>query len=285
MAVHAHPDDEASKGAGTVAGLADRGVRSTLVTCTGGEEGDILNPAMDSHEIRARLPEVRMEELCEAADVIGYDVVYLLGYRDSGMPDSEANRREDAFANTGFDEALGRLVCIIRRERPHVVLGYDAHEVYPHPDHIMAHRLTMAAWDAAADPDFTAPGVSGDALGAPWEISKLYWFHWSFRRMVLLHEEFLRREWESPFGEWLDKRSDKDHEVTTRIDVAEHVGRSRKALTAHRTQVDPEGFWLKLPEEVVVELHPYEEYVLVRNRTGADPTPEDPEHDLFAGVV
>ncbi|MCC7078380.1 MAG: mycothiol conjugate amidase Mca [Acidimicrobiia bacterium] len=285
MAVHAHPDDEASKGAGTVAKLSESGVRATLVTCTGGEEGDILNPAMESHEIRLRLPEVRMRELTEASDVCGYAAVYLLGYRDSGMPDTDPNNRPDAFVNVDFEEALGRLVRIMRRERPHVVLGYDAHEAYPHPDHIMAHRLTMAAWDAAADPSFAPAGIEPAQLGEPWEIRKLYWFHWSHRRMVVLHEEFLRRGWESPFGEWLAHRADTDGAVTTRIDVAGQVGRAREALSAHRTQVDPDGFWLKLPEEVVARLHPYEEYVLVRNRTASEPTASNPEDDLLAGVT
>lgn len=284
MAVHAHPDDEASKGAGTVAKLTDDGVRASLVTCTGGEEGDILNPAMESHEIRTRLPEVRMNELAEAADVCGYSAVYLLGFRDSGMPDSDSNKRPDAFVNADFDVALARLVRIVRIERPHVVLGYDEHEAYPHPDHIMAHRLTMAAWDAAADPDFAVPGLGPEVLGPPWEIRKLYWFHWSYRRMVLLHEEFLARGWESPFENWL-KRRDNDGAVTTSIDVSEHIGRARKALTAHRTQVDPEGFWLKLPEEVVADLHPYEEFVLVRDRSGATASPAQPESDVFAGIT
>ena len=122
LTVHAHPDDEASKGAGTIAKYRAQGVRTVLVCCTGGEEGDILNPAMDTPEVRSRLHEVRMEELARAAEAIGYDEVVLLGYRDSGMPESEANARPEAFANAPDDEAVGRLVEVIRRERPQVVV-------------------------------------------------------------------------------------------------------------------------------------------------------------------
>src|SRR6185369_17462657 len=113
-----HPDDEASKGAGTTAKYHAEGVRNILVTCTGGEAGDILNPAADTPEVRADLAAVRRRELDDAVRVIGYDALYLLGYRDSGMPDTEANAHPDNFANADLDEATGRLVEIIRSERP-----------------------------------------------------------------------------------------------------------------------------------------------------------------------
>src|SRR3546814_8966033 len=136
LTVHAHPDDESSKGAGTVARYHAEGVRTVLVCCTGGEEGDILNPAMDRDEVRADLPAVRKAELDQAAEIIGYDEVVMLGYRDSGMPDSEANARPQAFANADFDEAVGRLVAEIRRTRPQVAItSGDEQKGYPHPDH------------------------------------------------------------------------------------------------------------------------------------------------------
>lgn len=284
MAVHAHPDDEASKGAATVAMLAATGVRATLVMCTGGEEGDVLNPAMDIPEVTQNLPDVRLEELAEAVEVCGYKAAYLLGYRDSGMPGAEANAHPDAFANSTFDEAVARLVRVVRHERPHVVLAYDEHEAYPHPDHIMAHRIAMAAWDAAGEQAWEGGGLGVQELGEPWEIAKLYWFHWSHRRMLAMHEEFCRRGWDSPFGHWLKVRQDQDDTVTTRVNVAQWIPQGRKALLAHRTQVDPEGFWLKLPEDVVVRLFPFEEFVLVKNRTAHVPTLDQPEHDLFEGV-
>ena len=138
VSVHAHPDDEASKGAGTVARYADEGIRAALVCCTGGEEGDILNPAADTPEIRADLRAVREAELRASVDAIGYAELYLLGYRDSGMPDTEANARPDNFANAPLDEAVGRLVAIIRREQPQVLITYgDEQRVLqasrPHP--------------------------------------------------------------------------------------------------------------------------------------------------------
>ena len=153
VALHAHPDDEASKGAGTVARYSDEGVRTVLVTATGGEAGDILNPAADSPEVRADLAAVRRTELLDAAAIIGYDDVVMLGYRDSGMPDTEENRHPLAFVNASFEEILGRLVAIVRSEQPEVILGYDDHERYPHPDHLRIHDLSEAVFVAAADPE------------------------------------------------------------------------------------------------------------------------------------
>src|SRR5436190_5725412 len=153
LSVHAHPDDEASKGAGTIAKYHAEGVHTVLVCCTGGEEGDILNPAMDTDEVKANIGAVRMREHDAAAKVIGYDEVVLLGYRDSGMPDSEANHNPDCFARAPLDEAVGRLVAIIRRTRPQVVVTYHEEQArYPHPDHLRVHEVSMAAVDAAADP-------------------------------------------------------------------------------------------------------------------------------------
>src|SRR3954451_24838878 len=133
LSVHAHPDDEASKGAGTVAKYAAEGIRGVLVCCTGGEEGDILNPAVDTPEVRARLHEVRIEELQASVDAIGYAQLYMLGYRDSGMKDTESNAHPENFANAPFDEPAGRLVRIIRSERPQVIITYgNATKPRPH---------------------------------------------------------------------------------------------------------------------------------------------------------
>src|SRR5579872_5793566 len=124
MTVHAHPDDEASKGPATVARYHDEGVHTVLVCCTGGEEGDILNPAMDRPEVRENLSEIRRQELEESTRIIGYDEVVMLGYRDSGMPDSEANADPRCFAKAPLEEAVGRLVAVIRRVRPQVMVTY-----------------------------------------------------------------------------------------------------------------------------------------------------------------
>ena len=122
LAVHAHPDDEASKGAGTVAKYTAEGIRCVLVCCTGGEAGDILNPAADTADVRDNLAAVRMAELRASVDAIGYSSLHLLGYHDSGMPDTETNARPDNFANAPLEEAVGRLVRIIRAERPQVII-------------------------------------------------------------------------------------------------------------------------------------------------------------------
>ena len=210
LTVHAHPDDEASKGAGTVAKYHAEGVHTVLVCCTGGEEGEILNPAMDTPEVRDNLHEVRMEELARSAEVIGYDEVVMLGYRDSGMPDSDANKDPRCFARADLDEAVGRLVEIIRRERPQVIVTYgDDQQGYPHPDHLRVHDISVAAFDAAAD-----ASKFPDA-GEPWQISKLYYSVWSRARMVATHEKFLELGLESPFDEkWFD-RPTQDDRITT----------------------------------------------------------------------
>ncbi|HEV3401366.1 MAG TPA: mycothiol conjugate amidase Mca [Acidimicrobiales bacterium] len=274
LTVHAHPDDEASKGAGTVARYHAEGVRCVLVCCTGGEAGDILNPAVDRPEIRERLPEVRMEELARATSVIGYDEVVLLGYRDSGMPGTPTNEDPRCFARAPLDEAVGRLVAAIRRERPQVIVTYaDDQEGYPHPDHLRVHDITLPAFDAAGDPD------AYPDLGEPWQPLKLYYVAWSRARMLAIHEKFLELGLESPFDEkWLD-RPDHDHRITTRLDVAELHHVRRDALLAHETQIDPESpFWFGLPPDVVA--YRYDDYILARSLVDT-PLPED---DLFAGV-
>ena len=156
LSVHAHPDDEASKGAATMARYAAEGVRTVLVTCTGGEAGDILNQEADTPEVRADIGAVRREELEEAVRIIGYDALYLLGYRDSGMPDTESNAHPDNFANADLDEAVGRLVAIVRAERPQVIVTYGDGRGggYEHPDHIRVH-------ESACSPSTVRPTRTG----------------------------------------------------------------------------------------------------------------------------
>ena len=275
LALHAHPDDESSKGAATVARYADAGVRCVLVTATGGEAGDVLNKAMDRPEVRADLAAVRRRELDEAAAIIGFHRVELLGYRDSGMPDTEDNRHRDAFVNAPFEEALERIVALVREERPQVVLGYDEHVRYPHPDHIRIHDLSLAAFEAAADPD------RFPAAGEPWPVSKLYAPLFSRKRLLTLHEAMQSRGLESPLADWLERRgADPDPDRVAHIDVGSTLFRGRKALLAHRTQVDPEGPWFQIPEEIVRAAYPYEDFELMISRVGGDPV----EDDLFAGI-
>ena len=276
LTVHAHPDDEASKGAPTVARYHDEGVRTVLVCCTGGEAGDILNPAMDTPEVRGRIHEVRQEELAKSAEIIGYDHVELLGYRDSGMPDSEENKHPDNFANAPLEEAVGKLVEVIRRERADVIITYgDDQRGYPHPDHLRVHDISLPAFDAAGDPD-----QYPDA-GDPFTPSKLYYVVWSRARIQATHDKFVELGIESPFGEDWFKRPGQDDQITTSIDIGEWFDVRLDSLLAHATQVDPESpFWFGLPREVSRTVHPFDDYVLARSRVDT----ELPESDLFAGL-
>jgi mycothiol S-conjugate amidase len=276
LSVHAHPDDEASKGAPTVARYVAEGHEAYLVCATGGEEGDILNPAMDTPEVRANLAAVRAEELARSVKAIGYHELIWLGYRDSGMPDTEANGHPLSFARADLDEATGVLVAAIRRLRPHVVITYsDDQQGYRHPDHLRVHDVSVLAFDRAGDPAWY-PGA-----GEPWEPLKLYYSMWSRGRMVAHHELYQQLGLKSPFDEKWFERPSMDHRITTRIDVADSFGARRDALLAHATQVDPnEAFWFGLPDEAAAAAYPWEDYILARSRVAS----EVPESDLFAGI-
>ena len=154
MAVHAHPDDESSKGAATMARYVDEGVDVLVVTATGGERGSILNPAMDKPDVLERMPEIRQAEMARAREILGVRQEWL-GFVDSGLPEGDPlpPLPEGSFGLVDVDEAAERLVAAIRRQRPHVVITYDENGGYPHPDHIMTHKISVAAFDAAGDPD------------------------------------------------------------------------------------------------------------------------------------
>ncbi|MCC6435949.1 MAG: mycothiol conjugate amidase Mca [Acidimicrobiales bacterium] len=280
LQIHAHPDDESSKGAATMARYAAEGVHGVLVCCTGGEEGDILNKEMDRPEVKDNLHSVRMAELAEATKIIGYDTVHLLGYRDSGMPDSDANRRADNFANASLGEAVDRFARILREERPQVVITYGEDQSrYPHPDHLRVHDITGPAIERAADPAWTD--------GDPWQVTKLYYSHgFSRRRLLAMHDWFVSQGLESPYADWLSKiAEDHDIRVTTRIHMGDHIGTMRLALLAHRTQVEPTGWWFKVPEDEMKARHPWEEYQLAWSRVGTGRLDaEGFETDLFGGL-
>jgi len=282
LSVHAHPDDEASKGAATMAKYVAEGVRTVLVTCTGGEAGDILNEEADSEEARTDLHAVRMRELDESVRIIGYHRLYLLGYRDSGMPDTEHNAHPDNFANADLDEAVGRLVEIVRAERPQVLIGYpDGRDGgYGHPDHIRVHDITVLGFDRAGDPDWYPD------LGAPWQPLKLYSSGgFSRDRIVKMHEYFTERGEESPFAQWIERLpADRPDTTTTRIDIGDYIHIGREALLAHRTQVAPTGFFFRVPHEVARTIHPYEDFVLERSLVESTVPEGEYETDLFEDV-
>lgn len=271
LALHAHPDDESSKGAATVARYVEEGWRAVLVTATGGEAGDILNPAMNRPEITADLKRVREVELAAAAAIIGYDDVVLLGYRDSGMPDSNDNARPDAFCNQDHEVVLGRLVEIVRDTRPDIVLGYDSHEFYPHPDHLFIHRLSIDLIDAAADED------RFPAAGPPWQVKKLYAPVFTMDRIAALHDAMIERTGSSPFVGWMERLDgiESPQRIITKVDVRGYVEQGRDALRAHATQVDPDGFWFMVPTDLVEEVYPWEDFELLASTT--DPIPGERE--------
>jgi len=279
LTVHAHPDDEASKGAPTLARYAAEGVDTILVCCTGGEEGDIQNPAMEQPEIRERMPEVRAEELARSAAIIGFSEVVLLGYRDSGMPGTEANANPAAFANADLDEATGRLVAVIGRTRPQVLVTYnDDQQGYPHPDHLRVHEISVLAFRRAGDPNWYPEA------GEPWQPLKLYYSVWSRARMLAVHEALLRLRGSSPYeARWFERPS-QDHRITTRIDVRGFLSARTQSLLAHATQIDPnEVFWFGLTDEELADVYPWEDWVLAESLVGFPPEGEM-EDDLFAGV-
>ncbi|GAB37429.1 mycothiol S-conjugate amidase Mca [Gordonia sputi NBRC 100414] len=280
MAVHAHPDDESSKGAATSAKYAAEGNEVLIVTLTGGERGDILNPAMDRPGIKERMTEVRKEEMAKAAAALGVEQTWL-GYVDSGLPEGDPlpPLPEGSFATLPVEVPTEKLVALVREFRPHVMITYDEHGGYPHPDHIMCHKVSVAAFEAAGD-----PAAFPDA-GEPWTVSKLYYTHGFIRdRMVLFSEEFEKNGQESPFAEWLSKwdpsRGDLMGRVTTQVECAEYFPQRDDALRAHATQIDPNGMFFAVPLEWQQRLWPTEEYELAQTRV----TTAIPETDLFTGV-
>lgn len=280
MAVHAHPDDEASKGAATTARYAAEGARVMVVTLTGGERGDILNPAMDIPEVHGRIHEVRRDEMAKAAEILGVEH-HWLGYVDSGLPEGDPlpPLPEGCFAAIPLDGPTEDLVRVIREFRPHVLTTYDENGGYPHPDHIRCHEVSVAAYEAAADyaryPD----------AGEPWAVSKLYYNHGFLRqRMQVLQDEFAKNGEEGPFAKWLEKWDPEDDlldkRVTSRIECSKYFAQRDDALLAHATQIDPKSFFFTTPMEWQQRLWPTEEFELARSRVPV----QLPETDLFTGI-
>jgi mycothiol S-conjugate amidase len=280
MTVHAHPDDESSKGAATTARYVDEGHDVMVVTCTGGEAGSILNPAMDRPEIVENLPEVRTQEMARAAEILGVQHRWL-GFVDSGLPEGDPKPPlpEGCFATLPIEQEIAELVRVVREFRPHVLITYDENGGYPHPDHIRCHEISVAAFDAAGDPDLHPEA------GEPWQPLKLYYSHgFSRKRMQLFHDALLERGMHSPYEEWLRKwdgsRPDTTERVTTRVDCGEYFEVRDDALRAHATQIDPNSRWFAVPVDLQRQIWPTEDYELVRSLV--DTTL--PEDDLFSGV-
>ncbi|MCM2577848.1 mycothiol conjugate amidase Mca [Streptomyces meridianus] len=280
MAVHAHPDDESSKGAATMAKYVSEGVDVLVATCTGGERGSILNPKLQGDAyIETNIREVRAKEMEEARQILGVRQAWL-GFVDSGLPEGDPlpPLPDGCFALEDVDEAAGALVKLIREFKPHVVTTYDENGGYPHPDHIMTHKISVVAFDAAGDPERYP-----DA-GEPWQPQKLYYNQGFNRpRTLALHEALLARGMESPYGEWLERWKEfqrPERTLTTHVPCADFYPVRDRALIAHATQIDPEGGWFKVPMPIQQEVWPTEEYELVRSHVETS----IPEDDLFAGI-
>jgi LmbE family N-acetylglucosaminyl deacetylase len=263
MAVHAHPDDEVLGTGGVLARYADEGIRTVLVTCTNGEQGDGpdgVKPGEPGHD-EVAVSSRRLGELRDSAAHLGVHHVELLGYRDSGMAGWAANRHPGAFANVGVAEAAGRLGELMERYRPQVVVTYDENGGYGHPDHIQAHRVTVAATEAGGIP------------------RKLYYTAVP-RAGVQQMMTYLRTSGVDVGGmELPEDFGTPDELITTVVDVSPYAGRKRKALEAHASQGD-NIFLLRLPEEAQRMAFGQESFIRHRSVAGAP----DREDDLFAGL-
>ncbi|MFI8851346.1 mycothiol conjugate amidase Mca [Streptomyces sp. NPDC053499] len=282
MAVHAHPDDESSKGAATMAKYVDEGVDVLVATCTGGERGSILNPKLQGDTyVEEHIHEVRRKEMDEAREILGVKQAWL-GFVDSGLPEGDPlpPLPEGCFALQDVDEAAGSLVRLIREFRPQVITTYDENGGYPHPDHIMTHKISMVAFEHAADTEKYPEAEFGPA----WQPQKLYYNQgFNRQRTMAMHNAMLERGLDSPYTEWLErweKMGIKERQITTYVPCGEFFEIRDKALIAHATQIDPDGGWFRVPMEIQKEVWPTEEYELAKSRVETSL----PEDDLFAGI-
>lgn len=280
LAIHAHPDDEASKGAATMARYASEGHRVMVLTCTGGERGDILNPAMNKPGIKENIHAVRKQEMAASVAALGVEHRWL-GYIDSGLPEGDPlpPLPEGCFALADTDEATGKVVEIIREFKPHVIITYDENGGYPHPDHLKVHEVSMLAWDLSGDKDYKPE------LGEPWEPQKLYYTHGFIRQRLQMFHDLLEAEGKpSPYGDillrWKPHQGDIMLRVTTQVECADYFEQRDNALRAHATQIDPAGTFFGTPVEVQQKMWPTEEFELAKTRVSTS----FPEDTLLAGL-
>ena len=280
LAVHAHPDDESSKGSATMAKYVADGYRVMVATCTGGERGDILNPRLqDDPEIKRNLPEVRRREMAAAQEVLGIEHTWL-GFVDSGLPEGDPlpPLPDGCFALEPLEVTTEALVRVIREFRPHVMTTYDENGGYPHPDHIMCHDVSMAAFKAAGDAE------QFPHAGPAWQPLKLYYDRgFSREKLTAMHEGLLGLGKESPFTDWLARWEDRDPvRVTTRVDASGFFEHRERALLAHATQIDPDGSFFALSAAEQATIWPTEEFELAISYV--KPAEELHEEDLFADL-
>jgi mycothiol conjugate amidase Mca len=279
LAVHAHPDDECIGTGGVLARYAAEGARTVLVTCTDGAVGEISDPALATPD---NLAEVRSRELDESVRILGISRLVKLGYRDSGMAGTADNANPASFHQANLDEAVERVVQVMRAEQPQVVVTYDERGGYGHPDHIRAHQVAVAAFEASGDPR------RFPLAGPAWAPAKLYYAVVPRSALKGFAERLREAGIESPFSRPTSEASTEaaeppfgvpDELVTTVVDVSAYIGAKRAALVSHRTQMGPEQFFMRLPAELFTEVFGRETFQRV---AGSGPTPET---DLFGGLA
>lgn len=279
LAVHAHPDDESSKGAGTYARYASTGARVVIVSCTGGERGDVQNEALDARAMAERdMAGLRRIEMARAAAIMGVEHRWL-GYADSGLPDDPTQPLPaNCFALVPLHIAAEPLVRVIREVRPQVLVTYDATGGYPHPDHIRTHAVAMYAYRAAAD------AARYPAHGPSWRIPKVYYDRiFSARRIHAVHDAMVAtgHPRAAQLAELRNRMGDRPYPATTSVHVGEQLETRDAALRAHASQVpldSPFFFW---PNDVQRTAWPYEDFQLAESSVET----ALPESDLFAGLL
>ena len=290
LLVHAHPDDETINNGATMAGYRSQGAAVTLVTCTRGEEGEVLVPSL-AHLAAAQedsLGKSREGELAAAMNELGVTDFQFLGapereYRDSGMMGTPPNQRPNSFWQADLDEASARLVAIIRDRKPQVLISYDEQGGYGHPDHIKAHQIAMRAAELAADPEFGS--------GEPWEISKIYWsaiprsaLHGSLRSSNFFIQILIRFFNYVP-AQWLALPFVKaDAVVTTQYDGQKFLPQKLAALKAHKTQLIIYGDLFKFSKRLSTRIGGSEFYIRVKGEGSGPYDKNGRELDLFAGT-
>lgn len=279
IAVHAHPDDESSKGAGTYAHYLERGVEVLVVSCTGGERGDVLNElAARDPRSRRDLAGLRRSEMARAQEIIGFEHTWL-GYEDSGLPEEGEAIPAGSFAAIPKEVSAEALVRVIRDFKPHVMVTYNEQGGYPHPDHIRTHEVSMIAWERSGDPD------AYPEAGAPWEMSKMYYEDiFNSERVKAIHAWLLEHDPSSPLiarfdemAEWLLRRG---YNGTARVDVGPFLDKRDDALRAHASQVSPDSSFFFWPNDVQLQAWPFEDYRLAASRVST----QEFEADLFEGI-
>lgn len=280
LAVHAHPDDESSKGAATYAFYRSTGAEVMVVSCTGGERGDIQNAALAEHAMANRdMAGLRRYEMDRAKTALGIEHRWL-GFHDSGLPENDEPVPANCFALVAVEASAAPLVRIIREFRPQVVHTYDPSGGYPHPDHVRTHAVTMHAIEAAAD------ATRYPEAGEPWKVSKVYYDRiFNGPRLTALYDRLVEREPDSEgtasmaeLREWLASRP--TAAVTTHIPCGEFFEVRDDALRSHASQVAPDSRFFFLSNDLQREVWPFEDYELA---TSTVPT-SLPESDLFAGI-